>query len=194
MPLPRCVLAHNSRRAAAYVQLWLQVRMRRFVYVTSTLLHVLRQLFALRVWINAEKFIGCAHVTSRVMYNADPLDASARPAILPEGTVFLTAAFLSPYLNRPFIAMLVVVTDVPELRRPLPGMLLFQDGSTHRWIAALGRVMISARARCPSPALSARSEIPRRSDHRRRCPGRRLFWSRSSGEECGRVPRGCGRP
>jgi hypothetical protein len=24
-------------------------------------------------------------------------------------------------------------------RRPLPGMLLFQDGSTHRWIAALGR-------------------------------------------------------
>jgi hypothetical protein len=81
-----------------------------------------------------------------------------------------------------------------RLRRPLPGMLLFQDGSTHRWIAALGRVMISARARCPSPALSARSEIPRRSDHRRRCPGRRLFWSRSSGEECGRVPRGCGRP
>jgi transposase len=26
-----------------------------------------------------------------------------------------------------------------RLRRPLPGMLLFQDGSTHRWIAALGR-------------------------------------------------------
>ena len=25
-----------------------------------------------------------------------------------------------------------------RLRRPLPGMLLFQDGSTHRWIAALG--------------------------------------------------------
>jgi transposase InsO family protein len=24
-------------------------------------------------------------------------------------------------------------------RRPLPGMLLFQDGSTHRWIAGLGR-------------------------------------------------------
>jgi hypothetical protein len=24
-------------------------------------------------------------------------------------------------------------------RRPLPGMLLFQDGSTHRWLAALGR-------------------------------------------------------
>lgn len=24
-------------------------------------------------------------------------------------------------------------------RRPLPGMLLFQDGSTHRWIASLGR-------------------------------------------------------
>ena len=23
-------------------------------------------------------------------------------------------------------------------RRPLPGMLLFQDGSTHRWIGALG--------------------------------------------------------
>jgi hypothetical protein len=26
-----------------------------------------------------------------------------------------------------------------RVRRPLPGMLLFQDGSTHRWIAALGR-------------------------------------------------------
>lgn len=26
-----------------------------------------------------------------------------------------------------------------RLRRPLPGMLLFQDGSTHRWIAALER-------------------------------------------------------
>jgi hypothetical protein len=26
-----------------------------------------------------------------------------------------------------------------RLRRPLPGMLLFQDGSTHRWIAMLGR-------------------------------------------------------
>lgn len=26
-----------------------------------------------------------------------------------------------------------------RLRRPLPGMLLFQDGSTHRWIPALGR-------------------------------------------------------
>lgn len=26
-----------------------------------------------------------------------------------------------------------------RLRRPLPGMLLFQDGSTYRWIAALGR-------------------------------------------------------
>src|SRR6202023_589078 len=26
-----------------------------------------------------------------------------------------------------------------RIRRPLPGMLLFQDGSTHRWIAALGR-------------------------------------------------------
>ena len=26
-----------------------------------------------------------------------------------------------------------------RLRRPLPGMLLFQDGSTHRWIATLGR-------------------------------------------------------
>ena len=26
-----------------------------------------------------------------------------------------------------------------RLRRPLPGMLLFLDGSTHRWIAALGR-------------------------------------------------------
>ena len=25
-----------------------------------------------------------------------------------------------------------------RLRRPLPGMLVFQDGSTHRWIAALG--------------------------------------------------------
>jgi hypothetical protein len=25
-----------------------------------------------------------------------------------------------------------------RVRRPLPGMLLFQDGSTHRWIAALG--------------------------------------------------------
>src|SRR5712675_332002 len=26
-----------------------------------------------------------------------------------------------------------------RVRRPLPGMLLFQDGSTHRWIAAMGR-------------------------------------------------------
>jgi hypothetical protein len=26
-----------------------------------------------------------------------------------------------------------------RVRRPMPGMLLFQDGSTHRWIAALGR-------------------------------------------------------
>jgi hypothetical protein len=26
-----------------------------------------------------------------------------------------------------------------RIRRPMPGMLLFQDGSTHRWIAALGR-------------------------------------------------------
>lgn len=26
-----------------------------------------------------------------------------------------------------------------RIRRPLPGMLLFQDGSTHRWLAALGR-------------------------------------------------------
>ena len=26
-----------------------------------------------------------------------------------------------------------------RVRRPLPGMLVFQDGSTHRWIAALGR-------------------------------------------------------
>jgi len=26
-----------------------------------------------------------------------------------------------------------------RVRRPLPGMLLFQDGSTHRWLAALGR-------------------------------------------------------
>jgi transposase len=26
-----------------------------------------------------------------------------------------------------------------RVRRPLPGMLLFQDGSTHRWIGALGR-------------------------------------------------------
>jgi len=26
-----------------------------------------------------------------------------------------------------------------RVRRPLPGMLLFQDGSTHRWVAALGR-------------------------------------------------------
>jgi transposase len=26
-----------------------------------------------------------------------------------------------------------------RVRRPLPGMLLFQDGSTHRWIAGLGR-------------------------------------------------------
>jgi transposase len=26
-----------------------------------------------------------------------------------------------------------------RVRRPLPGMMLFQDGSTHRWIAALGR-------------------------------------------------------
>jgi len=26
-----------------------------------------------------------------------------------------------------------------RLRRPLPGMLLFQDGSTHRWIATVGR-------------------------------------------------------
>jgi transposase len=26
-----------------------------------------------------------------------------------------------------------------RVRRPLPGMLLFQDGSTHRWIAPLGR-------------------------------------------------------
>ena len=26
-----------------------------------------------------------------------------------------------------------------RVRRPLPGMLLFQDGSTHRWIATLGR-------------------------------------------------------
>ena len=26
-----------------------------------------------------------------------------------------------------------------RVRRPLPGMLLFQDGSTHRWIAALAR-------------------------------------------------------
>ncbi|MGZ3351913.1 MAG: ISNCY family transposase [Xanthobacteraceae bacterium] len=26
-----------------------------------------------------------------------------------------------------------------RVRRPLPGMLLFQDGSTHRWMAALGR-------------------------------------------------------
>src|ERR1700741_4242773 len=26
-----------------------------------------------------------------------------------------------------------------RLRRPLPGMLLFQDGSTHRWLAALQR-------------------------------------------------------
>jgi len=26
-----------------------------------------------------------------------------------------------------------------RVRRPLPGILLFQDGSTHRWIAALGR-------------------------------------------------------
>src|SRR5690242_21472127 len=26
-----------------------------------------------------------------------------------------------------------------RVRRPLPGMLLFQDGSTHRWIAGLER-------------------------------------------------------
>ena len=26
-----------------------------------------------------------------------------------------------------------------RIRRPMPGMLLFQDGSTHRWIGALGR-------------------------------------------------------
>src|SRR6516162_9521704 len=26
-----------------------------------------------------------------------------------------------------------------RVRRPLPGMLLFQDASKHRWIAALGR-------------------------------------------------------
>lgn len=26
-----------------------------------------------------------------------------------------------------------------RIRRPMPGMLLFQDGSTHRWITALGR-------------------------------------------------------
>jgi hypothetical protein len=28
-----------------------------------------------------------------------------------------------------------------RVRRPLPGMLLFQDGSTHRWLAALGRAL-----------------------------------------------------
>jgi hypothetical protein len=67
-------------------------------------------------------------------------------------------------------------------------MLLFGGRDPH-W----DDVMISAAARRPSSALSDRPEIPRPSDHRPRCPGRRLFWSRSE-EECGRVLRGSGRP
>jgi hypothetical protein len=31
-----------------------------------------------------------------------------------------------------------VFITASRVRRPLPGVLLFQDGSTHRWIAALG--------------------------------------------------------
>jgi hypothetical protein len=30
-----------------------------------------------------------------------------------------------------------------RVRRPLPGMLLFQDGSTHRWIAGWGAISTS---------------------------------------------------
>jgi hypothetical protein len=49
-------------------------------------------------------------------------------------------------------------------------------------------------ARRPSLALSDRPEIPRRSVRRRRCPGRRSFWSRFCEEARGCVLRGCDRP
>jgi hypothetical protein len=40
-------------------------------------------------------------------------------------------------------------------RRPLPGMLLFQDGSTHRWMGSLGRDLdLSHPRRCH------RSDLP----------------------------------
>jgi hypothetical protein len=82
------------------------------------------------------------------------------------------------------------VTGRGRVRRPMTRRCCCSRAHDPHWDS----VMISAVARCPSSALNDRPEIPRPSDHRRRCPGRRLFCSRSSEEECGRVLHGCGRP